>query len=116
MKIANIFIIGFMVLWFTNHLFGQYYYPDMKTIHTDWDNAIILREIMFEKMFIFSLLLGVFKQTRLSKSLSVFSIILVISSIIDKQIHEEYHWTYYDPIVILFASTIAIIIYINERK
>ena len=113
---ATFFIILFIVLWFTDYYLAAYYYPDFKIDHVAWDNFVLYRESIFEISYFVILFLGVFKRTNLSRALSVFALILVGSSIIDKKIHLVSTWQYYDPVVILFGIFVATIIYRHGRN
>ena len=109
------FIIAFILLWFSNYYIAGWIHPNFKTDHVAWDNFVLVRENIFELGYLIILFLGVFKHNRLSKALSYFAIVLVASSIVDKQFHLETAYTYYDPVVILFGIFLGTFIYRNGR-
>lgn len=107
----NALIILFIILWFSNFYIASWMHPEYLTNHSVWDARVIDREIIFEYMFFILLFLGIFKASKLSKSLTVFASVLVASSLIDKHIHLQTTYTYYDPVVILFGIFLATFIY-----
>lgn len=109
------FILVFIIFWFTDYYISGYLHPMYKVDHASWDAFVHTRELIYELMFLLLLFLGVFKRTRLSKSLSVFAIVLVASSIVDKKYHIELSYTYYDPVVILFGLFSSGLIYKHAR-
>jgi hypothetical protein len=110
------FILAFIVLWFTDYYLAGWFYPNFETDHIAWDNFVLFRESIYELSYFLILFLGVVKHNRLSKALSVFALVLVGSSIIDKQIHLQTTYAYYDPIVILFGIFFATFIYRHGRN
>lgn len=109
-----IFIVAFIVLWFSNtdviKYISGYDFKNPSTHHLyKW--VVVMKDVFYETMFVLALLLGVFKRTRLSKALSVSAIVIVVCSIIDKWIHKVYDWTLNDTIVILFAIFLGSVIY-----
>ncbi len=109
-----VLIILFIALWFSNTKICYWVYPEASLNYDDYNAAIFLKHKIYELMFLVALSLPFFKKTKISKALTIGTLLLVGASLIDKAVHQVYSYHAHDVIVIAGSIFVTLIVYKYE--
>jgi len=110
----NILILLFIIMYFLNGYIATYLVPDFNVEYDKYVEMIQLKDKLYEIMFLIVLAIPLFKKTRLSKALTVGTLLLVGASLIDKSVHHTYSYHVHDIVVIVGSLFAILIVYKYE--
>ena len=114
-----VLLIIFILLWKFNANICTYFYPYVDGLGCDaenWKNWYLLRASIYEWMFLIAVVSQLFKRTVLSNAISIFGMVYISCSVIDKSFGGIFNETLRDWMVVLPASVFCAYMYIKYRS
>jgi hypothetical protein len=110
-----ILLIFFLLLYIFNVNICAHFYPEYLTDYDVWEDWYYLRGKIYEVMFFMAILIPFTKVTKLSKSLALFGVILIVATFIDKILNMNETMLRDWMVVIPCAIAVANMVYQKEK-